>query len=148
MNGSNLETVNSRKINTLAGTPGHLAESALFFVSRSEFARQYQKKKLYPVPKGNMRCTSWKRIYQVHAFSLMFCENQSKTPSSFVHGNNILSENMLIVPVSRFIMTSRHFYSGISPSYVGIYIHSFSSLFVCLVPCLCLFRIRNEKGLG
>lgn len=44
MNGSNLETVNSRKINTLAGTPGHLAESALFFVSRSEFARQYQKK--------------------------------------------------------------------------------------------------------
>ena len=91
MNGSNLETVNSRKINTLAGTPGHLAESALFFVSRSEFARQYQKKNLYPVPKGNMRCTSWKRIYQVHAFSLMFCENQSKTPSSFVHGNNILS---------------------------------------------------------
>lgn len=44
MNGSNLEITNSKKNNTLAATPGHLAGSALFFVIRSEFARQYQKK--------------------------------------------------------------------------------------------------------
>ena len=44
MIGSIPVTVNLRKIKSFTVAPGHLAGSVLFFVIRSEFARQYQKK--------------------------------------------------------------------------------------------------------
>ena len=66
-----------------------MAGSVLFFVIRSELVRQSLKILLYPVPKGNMRCANWKRILQVYEFSLIFCENRTKTPSSFVQCINL-----------------------------------------------------------